>query len=122
MRPKRKGSARLRNCPASICLRGYANDCVRSHGRNWRRLAKRSLNKKANSKAKIKGVNQAGVAIFDATKPYKGGDDRLWALHRLNNIDKHRLLLTAGCAPFAIAMNNGTDAVAKFFPGGPIGP
>lgn len=32
--------------------------------------------------------------VIDAMRPYKGGNDRLWQLHRLNNIDKHRLLLT----------------------------
>jgi hypothetical protein len=31
-----------------------------------------------------------------ALKPYKGGNDQLWALYRLNNIEKHRLLLTVG--------------------------
>ena len=38
----------------------------------------------------------AGEAIkrIDALKPYKGGNDVLWRLSRLNNIDKHRLLLT----------------------------
>jgi hypothetical protein len=28
-------------------------------------------------------------------KPYKGGNETLWRLHRLNNIDKHRLLIPA---------------------------
>jgi hypothetical protein len=32
----------------------------------------------------------------DLTKPYKGGTKALWQLHKLNNCDKHRLLLTAG--------------------------
>ncbi len=41
---------------------------------------------------------KAAVDAIDATKPYKGGDDRLWRLHRLNNIDKHRLLITVGAA------------------------
>jgi hypothetical protein len=34
------------------------------------------------------------VGIIDAVKPYKGGNDILWRLNKLNNIDKHRLLLT----------------------------
>ena len=31
---------------------------------------------------------------IDALKPYGGGNDFLWRLHDLNNIDKHRLLFT----------------------------
>lgn len=34
------------------------------------------------------------VKRMDALKPYKGGNDTLWRLSRLNNIDKHRLLIT----------------------------
>lgn len=34
--------------------------------------------------------------ILGDIKPYKGGNDPLWRLSRLNNIDKHRLLLTSG--------------------------
>ncbi len=36
------------------------------------------------------------VAAVDSLKPYKGGNDPLWWLHALNNIDKHRMLITAG--------------------------
>jgi hypothetical protein len=31
--------------------------------------------------------------IVDSVKPYSGGNDPLWALHDLNILDKHRLLL-----------------------------
>jgi hypothetical protein len=31
--------------------------------------------------------------IVDVVKPYKGGNDALWALHDLNVLDKHRSLL-----------------------------
>jgi hypothetical protein len=43
-----------------------------------------------------KGARAAAVAALDAIQPYQGGNDRLWQLHSLNNIDKHRLLLTVG--------------------------
>ncbi|MGP8092087.1 MAG: hypothetical protein ACLP72_02070 [Candidatus Sulfotelmatobacter sp.] len=52
----------------------------------------------AGKTQRIKGMPKAAVDAIDATKPYKGGDDRLWRLHRLNNIDKHRLLITIGAA------------------------
>jgi len=42
-------------------------------------------------------IHQASEAvsnfIVDVVKPYKGGNEALWALNDLNNIDKHRLLL-----------------------------
>jgi len=47
---------------------------------------------------KVKGARQEAKNAIDATKPYPGGNDTLWRLHKLNNIDKHRLLLTVGSA------------------------
>ncbi len=47
---------------------------------------------------KVKGARQDAKNAIDATKPYPGGNDALWRLHKLNNIDKHRLLLTVGSA------------------------
>jgi hypothetical protein len=45
---------------------------------------------------KVKGMRQEAVDLVLTIKPYKGGNNALWRLHRLNNIDKHRLLLTCG--------------------------
>ena len=42
--------------------------------------------------------------MFDSVKPYKGGNDILWQLHRLNNIDKHRTI-------FATAVGYSVDVV-----------
>ncbi len=40
---------------------------------------------------------RAAVDILAATKPYKGGNDALWALHALDTRDKHEMLtLTVG--------------------------
>jgi hypothetical protein len=47
---------------------------------------------------KVKGARQPAKDAIDAVKPYPGGNDGLWRLHKLNNIDKHRLLLTVGSA------------------------
>jgi hypothetical protein len=44
---------------------------------------------------KTEGIPAGAVKLIEATKPYKGGYDNLWILHELNNIDKHRLLITA---------------------------
>jgi hypothetical protein len=42
----------------------------------------------------VQALGQHFKSVVDAVKPYKGGNDALWMLHSLNNIDKHRLLLT----------------------------
>lgn len=42
---------------------------------------------------KIAGAAQATFDAIDGLKPYKGGNDLIWKLYRLNNIEKHRLLL-----------------------------
>jgi hypothetical protein len=34
------------------------------------------------------------IKFIDALKPYKDGNDALWRIHELNNIDKHRTLFT----------------------------
>lgn len=47
---------------------------------------------------RVKGARSAAIDAIDATRPYRGGDDALWRLHRLNNVDKHRLLITVGTA------------------------
>ena len=43
-------------------------------------------------------MSPQAIAAIDAIQPYAGGNDVLWNLHALNNIDKHRLILTAGSA------------------------
>ncbi len=43
---------------------------------------------------KVEGMSEAAIDAIDAVKPYKGGNDYLWRLSQLNNIDKHRLLVT----------------------------
>lgn len=50
----------------------------------------------AKKSGKMAGVGSTTIAAIDALKPYRGGDDVLWSLYRLNNIEKHRLLLTVG--------------------------
>jgi hypothetical protein len=36
------------------------------------------------------------LAIFESFKPYKGGNDTLWALNEIANIKKHAILIPAG--------------------------
>jgi hypothetical protein len=50
----------------------------------------------ATRKRKVQGMSQAAIDAIDATSPYKGGNNTLWRLSELNNIDKHRILVTVG--------------------------
>lgn len=53
----------------------------------------------AKKAGKIQGASKDTIDAIDSLKPYKGGNDLLWMLYRLNNIEKHRLLFTVGsCA------------------------
>lgn len=52
----------------------------------------------AQKTAKTQGMCPGALAAIDACKPYRGGNDVLWRLDKLNNIDKHRLLITVGSA------------------------
>jgi hypothetical protein len=45
---------------------------------------------------KVSGLSSFAMQKLALHQPYKGGNDKLWILHCLNNIDKHRLLLTVG--------------------------
>ena len=47
---------------------------------------------------KVRGARQEAINAINATKPYPGGNDALWRIHRLNNVDKHRLLIAVGSA------------------------
>lgn len=41
-----------------------------------------------------KGMCPKAIKAIDALKPYKGGNDALWRIHELDNIDKHCALFT----------------------------
>jgi hypothetical protein len=53
----------------------------------------------AKFQGKIQGSRQEVIDALKAIEPHEGGKGHpLWMLHRLNNIDKHRLLITVGSA------------------------
>jgi hypothetical protein len=43
---------------------------------------------------KVQRMKPEVVKAIDALKPYKGGNDALWRIHELDNIDKHRTHFT----------------------------
>jgi hypothetical protein len=47
----------------------------------------------------VEGMRQDAIDAISAIEPYVGGKGAdLWPFHRLNNIDKHRLIVTVGSA------------------------
>jgi hypothetical protein len=52
---------------------------------------------KADSKRKVKGLEPAPIIAIDTFEPYKGGaGHEFWVLQELNNLSKHRELVTVG--------------------------
>jgi hypothetical protein len=58
----------------------------------------------AQAPGRVHGMRQLAVEAIDRIRPYKGGNEFLWRLHRLNNIDKHRLLIAIGLGDFGHRM------------------
>lgn len=47
----------------------------------------------AKKQGKIEGMRPEAIEAIDIIKPYKDGNTQLWLVHKLNIIDKHRLLI-----------------------------
>lgn len=70
-------------------------------------IAKDLATYEAEKPRKVDGMGPLAIKHIDNLKPYKGGNEALWRLHELDNIDKHRMLFTlahdmlfvAGCMP-----------------------
>jgi len=50
----------------------------------------------AEKARKVEGIRPEAIEAIDALKPYKGGNDTLWRIHQLDNIDKHRFVFVIG--------------------------
>lgn len=60
--------------------------------------------------AQIQGAGEDAVDLVRETKAYPGGNDSLWALRELDNIDKHRLLIAIGTRHPAVGIKIGQIA------------
>lgn len=56
-------------------------------------IADNAVSYKAIASKNLKGADLAARKIVDGIKPYKGANDTLWFIHRLDIVDKHRLLV-----------------------------
>ncbi|HET9101166.1 MAG TPA: hypothetical protein VFN62_12295, partial [Acidobacteriaceae bacterium] len=53
-----------------------------------------SKNQKSRYEKQVCGMGEEVKKIIEGMEPYRGRDNNLWTLHKLNNINKHRALLT----------------------------
>jgi len=69
----------------------------------------------------VAGMRQDAIKAIDAIQPYGGGaGEYFWHLARLNNIDKHRLLVTAWTSLFGIPTSRSDrEFIARFHGGSP---
>ncbi|MFF6873583.1 hypothetical protein [Streptomyces sp. NPDC012450] len=61
----------------------------------------------------LKGASPAAVTAIQSLRPFLGGDDRFWKLHRLDIADKHHLLLTAGAAHRSVNVSFGLPGAGE---------
>jgi hypothetical protein len=57
-------------------------------------IAKDKAAYESDSPRKVEGMRPEAIEAIDRLKPYKGGNETLWRIHELDNIDKHRSLFT----------------------------
>ena len=56
---------------------------------------------------KVKGMRPEAIKAIDSLKPYQGGNEALWRLHELNNVDKHRFVFEV--FPNGLFLGDGFD-------------
>jgi hypothetical protein len=76
----------------------------------------------AEYRRKIELAGEKAVKRIDAIKPYKGGNDLLWQIGKLNNVDKHRLLVTTAMRyKHRTFTRDDLDRMSRSMPKGAIG-
>jgi len=71
------------------------NDAGPTHPRRIQfPIAEDFVTYEARKAGQVEGMRDDAKLAIDAAKPYKGGNEDLWRIHELNNIDKHRSLFT----------------------------
>ena len=58
----------------------------------------------------LDGASVKAIRFVKALKPYNGGNQSLFALHRLNIADKHRLLITVGAVRESVSAPTSAQA------------
>lgn len=63
-------------------------------------------------KKRLAGASPAAIAAVMATAVHPGGDDQLWALHRLDIDDKHKVLIPVGMRLRTVNLHFGHAALS----------
>lgn len=66
-------------------------------------IAKDAASYERDKAGKVKGMCPKAIKAIDALKPYKGGNNPLWRIRELDDIDKHRTLFTYAHDCFLVA-------------------
>ncbi|QIP03969.1 hypothetical protein [Bradyrhizobium symbiodeficiens] len=77
--------------------------------------SKEKFDKAKDAQIFVQGLPALGQRLFNDLKPYQGGNERLWTLHQLDIMRKHRRLLNARLNPIHIWMT-GSLAEGDFTP------
>lgn len=67
-----------------------------------------SSSKKFRSKVgrNLQGASQAAISVVERLQPYQGEHNQaLWAIHRLDILDKHRMIIPVGAAHSALGID-----------------
>jgi hypothetical protein len=88
-----------------VIANGGEPDEMRTEFPVWRDKTKFEAGKPGNAK----GISKGALKVFYGLKPYKGGNEALWLLSRLDIIDKHRLVLAVGTGYQSLEYNIGAQ-------------
>jgi hypothetical protein len=58
------------------------------------------------SKGKVRGAHSEAITRIERLQPYGGGNDLFYHISKLDNMDKHRLLIPAGMLPGGLMEGN----------------
>ncbi len=58
-----------------------------------------------DSQHRITGITPAARKVISKIKPYKGGNQILWKLHKLDILDKHKLIIPVGSASRSVGID-----------------
>jgi hypothetical protein len=62
---------------------------------------------------RVQGATKDAKDLISATRPYKRGNDALWQIHRLDIVDKHRLLVAVGASHRNIILTFPTPSMIR---------
>jgi hypothetical protein len=73
----------------------------------------------ASAPGQVKGMSITDENRISSLKPYLGGDDRFWGLHRMDIADKHELIITqtqcVGGINYTLDRMDHVDAMVALF-------